>query len=1191
MKPIMITLDGKEIEASAGETILQVARRVGMGERVPTLCFDPALPPYTSCFVCVVEIQGAAKLAPACSTPVAPGMVVSTSSRKVTAARKTALELLLSNHPADCIAPCSRGCPAGIDVQRYLAQARSQDYLGAVQTIRQRNPLPVVCGRVCVRRCEDQCRRGILDESVGINMVKRTASDFWVDHPYKEEAGTPTGKRVAIVGGGPAGLTAAYFLRLKGHAVTLYEMHDRLGGMLRWGIPDYRLPQRLLDFEIQQILDLGVEVHLNTRIGDRVSLDEIRADHDALFLAVGAQLGTGAHIQGEDHPGVLTGVQFLDDVKNGKALSLKGRKVVVVGGGNTAIDASRTARRMEAEHVTILYRRTRNEMPANPEEILAAEHEGIRMEFLIAPTQVETQGDAIKGLTCIKMQLGEPDSSGRRRPVPVPDSDHLVRCDVIIEAIGQKVDLEGLTQVNGQEIKASRWGTLAADDWSCSTNVPGVFSGGDCVTGPAVVIDAIGWGRRAALSIDQYLSVGQAGPVHEAFSSCRELYGEVRKSDLPPAQAHHRAHLEELAAEERIRHFEEAELSLEDHQVVDEASRCLSCGCSAAKDCDLRELAVEYGLESSVAGQSVLARVDRSHPLFVVDPNKCILCTRCARTCGDILGISVLGLVNRGFETVLAPTMGRPLAETDCISCGNCVDACPTGALTFTGLHRTDPAVASAPTVCTLCGEMCSVEVAENLFGRSVRAQVDGQGVRQLLCGLGRFGNEELLSGRRLVEPLVRRNGTLVPATWDEAIAAAMEGLRNVADQFGTDSVLLAGSPDLSVEEASALKVMADAVSAKTGSLALLATGGMRYDFTHAQGETRSTATFGDLEKASCVLLVGEDAVAANPVTAARIRRAKRNGATILAVGSELTAIRAIADAFVEVIPGSSSMLLAWLLGKLAAGKGGKIPATVQKAMAELPEEGLLDECGASLEKARSLLDALSGDLDTVVVHYGMDDPGQRSRDDLTLLAFLVKQVAEKASGSGILLYGHAPNAVGLVKSGFQPQDEQENSRRLAELASAGYQGAWIVREDPFQHETLQEQLDHLSFLVVQDAFLTATASRADVVLPASSHFETGGSYVRCDGFVHQVNPVRPPVTRYSIEETVARAMGIKNPNGAAEHRKAVARRVSESLRFADLEDGALPIPEPERLTTHSSGGLVQTFPVFLAERLKDQLP
>ena len=230
MQTVKIQLDDKTYEAQPNETILDVARRNGLGERIPTLCHEPGLPPYTSCYVCVVEVKGMGKLMPACSTPVSEGMVVWTQNERVEGARKTALELLLSAHPADCIAPCVRGCPAGVDVQRYLAQARRGDYVGAVRTIRERNPLPVVCGRVCVRKCEEVCRRQILDTPVGINMVKRAAADAWLDHPYAETPKADTGKKAAIVGGGPAGLTAAYFLRMAGHRVTLFESQDKLGG-------------------------------------------------------------------------------------------------------------------------------------------------------------------------------------------------------------------------------------------------------------------------------------------------------------------------------------------------------------------------------------------------------------------------------------------------------------------------------------------------------------------------------------------------------------------------------------------------------------------------------------------------------------------------------------------------------------------------------------------------------------------------------------------------------------------------------------------------------------------------------------------------------------------------------------------------------------------------------------------------
>lgn len=1109
MERFEFILDGVTIPAEPGETILQAAARAGMEDRIPTLCYEPGLPPYTSCFVCVLEQEGRDKLLPACSTPAGPGMVLFSESEKVTASRRTALELMLSDHPADCVAPCSRGCPAGVDVQTYLALAQAGHYEASIKTIRERNPLPGICGRVCVRKCEDVCRREILDDQpVGINMVKRAVADWWNEHPYKEEPGADTEKHVGIVGGGPAGLTAAYYLRLQGHAVTIYEMRKKLGGMLRYGIPDYRLPQDILDLEIQRILDLGVEVRKGVRVGQDLALDDLRSRHDAVFMTVGAQAGSSARIEGEDHPMVISGVDFLGGVVRGEEYPIKGRKVAVIGGGNTALDAARTAWRLDAEHVTIVYRRTRKEMPANAEEVDAAEHEGIRLELLVAPVKVAAEGDTLQGLICQKMRLGEPDASGRRRPVPIEGSEHLVACDVVLAAIGQKVDLSGLDD----GLDTTRWGSIKADEWSCATSLDGVFAGGDGLTGPSVVIDAIAHGRRAALSMDQYMRVGKPVRALEPFSSRKENFGEVLEQDLPPGKPGRRQQQDELTVEERTNSFEEVEHALLDHEVVAEAERCLSCGCAAAESCDLRRLAERYGLDDSVRGQTVKHRVDVSHPRIVLDPNKCILCTRCVRTCGDVLGISVLGLVNRGFETVLSPSLGRPLVETACISCGNCVDACPTGALAFSDLALSKPAAVTARTVCTLCGDLCPVDIGENAFGLSVRPPNEA-GPRQLFCESGRYGLPELAAGNRLTQPLVRQGGRLVPASWDEAIEVAIKGLSRVSAKLGSGALLVSGGGALSCEEAERLAEFGrSGLHACTGSLALSAAGTDIHALGSVSRDTASSATYEDLERAGCVLVVGEDPMEANPVAAARVRRAVRQGAKVIAITSAPTRVTELADLWLEARRDTAPHILTWML---------------QGLMEERGKDGLCRDCGADPARAQQALDILTSVDGPVVAITSLDARLDRSQGAIPVLVGLVEKLSEGRPGAGVLLTSVVPNLQGLRTSGLLPRDDAEEAGLGAAIQERALRGAWIVREDPDENRDLGPALVGLQFLVVQDCFMTATAARADVVIPASTHLETGGTFVRCDGRVFKTRAAAPQRVSMSVIEVLEKAAAL----------------------------------------------------------------
>ncbi|MBN1834352.1 MAG: FAD-dependent oxidoreductase, partial [Spirochaetales bacterium] len=442
---VEIQLDGRKLLVPPDRTILQVAESQGV--EIPTLCHDPRLDPYASCWVCVVKVIGAKGFVPACSTRVRQGMVITTIDEDIRATRRMALELLLSNHYGDCRPPCTLACPSNIDVQGYIGLIANGRYQEALELIKRDNPFPATIGRVCPRPCEDACRRNLVDEPVAIDWLKRFVADRdLLGDPaegYDPPLAPRTGKRVAVVGAGPAGLSAAYYLVQEGVAVTLFEAEPEAGGMLRYGIPDYRLPQDVLDREIQTILRLGVELTTGVRIGRDVSLEELRRRFDAVILAHGAWKSRGLRVQGEDHPGVIAGIELLHDVAMGKPVAL-GNRVAVIGGGNTAIDSARTAVRLGAREVNLFYRRTDIEMPASPHEVREAVEEGVQFYYLVAPLMVEEKSKEIRTLRLIKMELGEPDSSGRRRPVPIEGSDYEVEVDTIITAIGQYSDVRFL---------------------------------------------------------------------------------------------------------------------------------------------------------------------------------------------------------------------------------------------------------------------------------------------------------------------------------------------------------------------------------------------------------------------------------------------------------------------------------------------------------------------------------------------------------------------------------------------------------------------------------------------------------------------------------------------------------------------------------------------------------------------------
>ncbi len=499
--------------------------------------------------------------------------------KNILTVRTMSQRLLHFNEEDDALAPCRQTCPAEIDIPLYISQIKDGDYEGAVHTIRERNPLLLSCGRVCPHPCESYCRRSIEDEPVSINQLKRFVADLEMNSGKRLPipCAPDTGKRIAVVGGGPAGLSCAYFLRRLGHEVTIYEAMPEMGGIIRYGIPEYRLPQKVLAWEIEGILNLGIEHHTNMRLGVDFDLDSlITKGFDAIFLGVGAWNDYNLKIEGEDLKGSFKGIDFLSRVASGEKVPI-GRRAAVIGGGNSAIDCVRTLVRLGAKEVYIVYRRTRKEMPANEVEIVAAEHEGIKFHFLAAPVSVVGDDNGnVTHLEYLKMELGEPDASGRRRPVTIEGSETLMEIDMLITAIGQTPDVS-FTQKERrlEDLEITRWKTIDNNPETLQSSIPYIFTGGDSATGPSLVVTAIGGGRRAAASIHQYLSGEPVEPPEKSLFQKHikeSIFDSVDGVKKTP-----RAEMPELEVKERIKSMDEVDLVLDEKDAIYESKRCLSC--------------------------------------------------------------------------------------------------------------------------------------------------------------------------------------------------------------------------------------------------------------------------------------------------------------------------------------------------------------------------------------------------------------------------------------------------------------------------------------------------------------------------------------------------------------------------------------------------------------------------------------
>ena len=670
---INLTINGKAITAPEGTTILEAARANGID--IPTLCYDKAVEIYGACGLCVVEAQGIPKLLRSCSAKVMEGMVVNTESERVVRSRKIAMELLMSAHDGDCVAPCQLNCPAHTDCQGYVGLIANGEYDSALKLIKTKIPLPASIGRVCPHPCEKACRRKNVEEPINIAALKAFAADIDLDKAdsYLPEKQEPTGKKVAVIGGGPAGLTAAFYLTLMGHEVTVYDMMEKMGGMLRYGIPQYRLPKEVLDKEIAVIEKAGVKLKNGVKLGVDFTIESLRAQNDAVIVAVGAWKSSSMRTPGEDLEGVYGGIDFLRAVIKGNPPAI-GEKVAICGGGNTAMDACRTAVRLGAKEVYVIYRRTRNEMPADKLEIDEAEEEGVIYKFLTNPISFNGEDGKLKSVTLQIMELGEPDASGRRSPVPVEGATEVIELDSVILAIGQK-----LVQGDVKELQLNNRGNIEADPDFFTTSMEGVFAIGDATNrGASIAIEAIGEADRCAKSVDAYLN-GQALDTRVPYISKRDE-SAIDYSDREKAS---RLTPEVMPADVRNKNFDEVSLGFTEDEAKAEASRCLECGCREYYKCKLLNVAQRYDIDPSRFKGEMPQKYTRDANAFIErNTAKCILCGLCVRSCREVMDIHAIGLMGRGFTTEVSPAFALPLDQTKCNNCGLCVQLCPTGALT-----------------------------------------------------------------------------------------------------------------------------------------------------------------------------------------------------------------------------------------------------------------------------------------------------------------------------------------------------------------------------------------------------------------------------------------------------------------------------------------------------------------------------
>ena len=707
-----LTIDGKIVQAYENQTILSVADDNGITD-IPNMCNDGKLEPTAACRMCLVHIEGVSQPLPSCTTPAMPGMVVRSKSDELFHIRRTNLELLLSDHNAYCQPPCQVDCPTHIDIPGYLELIAKGSMKEAARLVKEVLPFPYILGLTCPAPCQKACRRKLVEEEIAIcRMHGHAAETCLLDPPHPYPKDPATGKKVAIVGGGPAGLTCAYYLALKGHYCKIFDMQPQVGGMLRYGIPEYRLQKDMMDREIAHLWDLGVDLQTNVKLGVDFTIDDLFAQgFDAIYLGIGCWISNDPGLPNDKADGVVNAIAYLGEKVEGKPIPVKeGNKVVVIGGGFTAFDCTRTSLRLGAK-VHTMYRRSRQEMNAHgatEEESEDGEAEGTDLQFYVSPTKILTENDKVSGIEFQRTRLGEPDAKGRQRPIPIPGSEFTFECDTIIPAIGQSVDASVLDEKSG--VKWTKWNTIQTDPHNYMTDRYGVFAGGDAQMGAKTIIECVAQGKLGARSINAFLN----GEDMQEVAHRLEL--EERKPDLfdivPYKPVEPKVKMPMLPYEKRHRNFALIELGYLQEQAEREAARCLQCACPAAGQCDLQKYSIEHGLADNRFHDGEPSdyhdyELDLSHSFILRDPNKCINCTQCVRVCHDVIGPDCYGMFGKGFDTIVSTPFNVSLHDTDCVSCGACVQVCPTGSLMMA--ERTLKRYAFALDRCIFCGDCVEV--------------------------------------------------------------------------------------------------------------------------------------------------------------------------------------------------------------------------------------------------------------------------------------------------------------------------------------------------------------------------------------------------------------------------------------------------------------------------------------------------
>jgi len=1102
---VKLNINGKEITAEAGKTVLQAALENNI--EIPHLCFDERLEVYAGCGLCLIEIEGQPKTARACATPVSNGLVVRSDTKKVVEARNAALNLLVSQHIGDCKPPCTLNCPAETDVQGYVGLVANKQPLESLKLIKEKLPLPACIGRVCPHPCEKACRRQHVEESVSIACIKTYAADYDLnsEKQYIPSLKPSTGKKIAVVGAGPAGLSAAYFLLREGHAVEIFEAMPKPGGMLRYGIPEYRLPKNVVDAEVAIIEEMGAKINYGVKIGEDMSLEYLQNSYDAVFLGIGAWKSSPMRCEGENISGVLGGIDFLINVAENKPVKI-GRKVIVVGGGNTAMDVARTAVRLGAEEVRVVYRRTESEMPAEKIEIHEAKEEGVLFSFLSAPVLVEGS-DKVTGLRCEKMVLGEKDASGRQKPEPTGEFV-IFEADTIIAAIGQEVDCGKINVAQGKKKN------IQINESTFETNLRGVFAGGDAATGPRIAIEAIAQALHACEVINSYLN-GEVIP----YKKLPLVYTEVSKEDYKDREVVPRVQHRTVEPELRKVNFQPILPTMTEEEAVREGSRCLECGCKDYFECQLVDYIKRYETDTvKYHAENEKKQKETDHPFISQNVDKCVLCGLCVRTCNEVVGASALGFVERGNATFVAPAFEQELKLTSCISCGQCIDVCPTGAWLDrrNNIKEIPLDLKETKSVCSYCSVGCEVvyEHKDNIIYKASSPKEN----EIPMCGKGKFGIEHINNESRLLEPKARVKGTHVPVTLEVALYETSKHLRSIQNMYGENQVAFVVSPKLTNEELMKVNAVAHELNTNyKGSFTIDNEPGIEM----VLGENKSTISAEELDAADLIISVGQ-LYEHHPAAGMKLRRLSGTR-TIVSASTQKTKTENWAKvAQVTEYEKFFAAVLKALVDKGVIKKdsvssypnGNELLSVLDK----LEVTKSADEVAESIKKAKKPI--IVADENTI------GNKALKVLADITLL-----MGNKNKPHRGLIILKAKSNSQGAWNIGFRTsKDAIKNALLDNKIKGLVVIGEDIIGNDP----ELKKAADSLKFFAAFDIMENDTIKAAEYVLPLCSLAESNGTITSADGTVRNVVEAIKPLTGMSNIEMFEKLAELLNAKDVA---------------------------------------------------------